>query len=126
MILECALFLMRKDIQQYAMWRKFTVQFMKHYKFELLSHFKLSIDTLDVPRVVVKNHSLFLAVMAALYHTGMFIGQQKELAEALSAVFDLGLKKNTIVQSLSGRQTDHEHVWQFFDQYKQYDFLINK
>lgn len=126
LVVECAMFLMQPDIQQYDLWRKFTRQFMNHYKCQILLHFGLVPEELDVHRVPVTDYSLFLAVMASLYHTGMFVGKEKELAEALYAVFDMGVKKTTVVQTLSGRQLEHEKVRKFFDEYAPYDFLLNK
>ncbi|MEG1543850.1 MAG: hypothetical protein RR382_04915 [Tannerellaceae bacterium] len=123
-VAECALFLYQEEIQQKELWRKFTVQFMKHYHIELLAYFGLAEQMSGVPRVRVENSSLFVAVMYSMYHTGLFGGKEKELAEALCTVFDLPIRPSTVVQYLSGYQTEYEGIRAFFEQYKQYDFSI--
>lgn len=122
LIIECAHFLKQKEILEKKSWQKFSAQFFKYYKNQILIFYGYQPQEAGEMLVRVGNRQFFLAVMSALCKTRTIDDSQKALSKVLYACFDLKLELSTIEKLVSEILSEYNALFNYIAKYKKNDF----
>lgn len=107
---ECAEFLIRPDIKSKKTWGGFAVSFFAAYKTTLCARWGYKPETINNHRLKVTDRLCFMAVVSALYHSGIIQATVDELAENIIHTTDTNYTFSTARRHVSDGWKRYEDI----------------
>ena len=107
---ECAEFLIRPEVQHKRTWKRFTDSFSKVYLTVLFERWGYKPSIVNISRVKITDPICFMAVVSALYHSGIIQATTGELAENILLSTDTGYKLGTLKRRVSDGWQEYDEI----------------
>lgn len=115
---ECAEFLIRPDIKKKKTWGEFAVSFFAAYRTPLCARWGYEPETVNNHCLKVTDRRCLMAVVSALYHSGIIVATVDELAENIINLTDISYTFSTVRRHVSDGWEEYDDILDIINMYK--------